>query len=71
MPIKTSDIGYIIISRYDLHGTKAIATGKVREMDGERQAEFFLISGDNPERKVWLTRKDISQEEHIEQMKLV
>jgi len=61
--IKTSRIGYITIKRYDLYETKAVPTGKVREVDGKRQAEFFLITGNNPERKVWLYQTDLSTDE--------
>lgn len=59
MALKVSDKGYIIIKRYDLYQQKAIPTGAVREDNGITQAEFFLISGNNPERKVWLSREEI------------
>jgi hypothetical protein len=59
MAIKTSEKGYIIIKRYDLYQEKAIPTGALREDNGVTQAEFFLITGDNPERKVWLSRQEI------------
>jgi hypothetical protein len=60
MGIKTSNTGYIIIKRYDLYQEKAIPSGKVREVNGIKEAEFFLISGKNTERRVWLTREQIS-----------
>lgn len=59
MAIKTSEEGFIIIKRYDLYQQKAIPTGAVREDNGITQAEFFLISGNNLERKVWLSREEI------------
>ena len=59
MAIQTSTTGYVTIKRWDLYQEKAVPTGKVREMDGEREAEFFLISGKNIERKVWLKRTEI------------
>lgn len=31
---------------------------RVRD-DGEIESKFFLISGDNPEREIWLTRDQI------------
>ena len=57
--IKTASQGYITIKRYDLYQEKAIPTGNVREVDGEKEAEFFLISGNNPERKIWIKRNEI------------
>jgi hypothetical protein len=60
MPITTSSTGYVIIKRYDLYQQKAVPTGQTRETNGVTEAEFFLISGDNPERKVWLKRDEIS-----------
>lgn len=59
MAIKTSEKGYIIIKRYDLYQEKAIPTGALREDNSVTQAQFFLISGNNPERKVWLSREEI------------
>ncbi len=59
MAIKTSTTGYITIKRYDLYQEKAIPTGSVRETNGIKEAEFFLISGNNPQRKVWLKRQEI------------
>lgn len=62
MAIKVSSTGYVTIKRWDLYKEKAIFTGKVREVDGEREAEFFLISSQSPERKIWLKRTEIYQE---------
>jgi hypothetical protein len=58
--MKTAHEKYITITRYDLYNQKAIPTGKVREVDGKKQAEFFHISSSNPERKVWLHQEDLS-----------
>lgn len=43
----------------DYYGTPAIPTGNVREVDGEKQAEFisFMQAGDR--RNVWLSRSQI------------
>ena len=57
--IKTAHQGYITIKRYDLYETKAIPTGKVREVDGEKEAEFLLLDSKRTERKVWLKRAEI------------
>jgi len=57
--IPTANEKYITIKRYDLYGAKAIPTGALRENNGITEGEFFLISGNNPERKVWLQRNDI------------
>ena len=57
--IKTASTGYITIKRFDLYSTKAVPTGKVRENNGVTEASFFLISGSNPEREVWLQRQEI------------
>lgn len=59
MSIKKSEIGYVRIKRYDLYNTACVPTGNVREVDGEKEAEFFLISGNNPERKIWIKRNEI------------
>lgn len=59
MAIKISSNGYINIRRWDLYQEKAVPTGQVREVDGEKEAEFFLISGKSDERKVWLKRTEI------------
>lgn len=59
MGIQTSTTGYVNIKRWDLYQEKAVPTGAKREVDGEVEAEFFLISGKNPERKVWLRRTEI------------
>ena len=54
--MRIANEGYITIRRFDLYGEKAIPTGRV-EAD---KAEFLLISGQNPERKIWLRREEIS-----------
>lgn len=59
MAIKISSIGYVTIKRLDLFKEKAVFIGNVREVDGEKKAEFFLISGKSDERKVWLKRTEI------------
>ena len=57
--IKTSTIKYIHIKRHDYYQQPAIPTGQVREVDGERHAEFlaFMCGGDR--RIVWLKRDEI------------
>lgn len=64
MPIKVSNIGYVTTkipgeSLFSVVEAKCIPTGKVRTKDGETQAQFLLISGDNPERKIWRYRSEI------------
>jgi hypothetical protein len=61
--IKTSEEKYVTIKRFDLYGEKAIPCGQVRENNGVTEALFFLISGNNLERKVWLQRNDLSTSE--------
>lgn len=53
--IKVSSIGYVTILRYDYYQYKAIPTGKI---EGDK-AQFFCISGSNPERYVWLQKNEI------------
>lgn len=62
MGIQTSTTGYVTIKRWDLFKEKAVPTGKVREVEGTREAEFFLISSPSVERKIWLRREEIYQE---------
>jgi hypothetical protein len=57
--IKTSSIRYVTFNRNDLHNEKAIPTGQVREVDGQREAEFFRISGAGAERRIWLQKSDL------------
>jgi hypothetical protein len=57
--IKTSQTGYVTIKRYNLYGEKAVPTGQVRENNGVTEAEFFLITSANPDRKVWLSKPDL------------
>lgn len=62
MGIKISSTGYVTIKRWDLYQETAVPTGKIREVDGEKEAEFVLVSSKNLNRKVWLKRTEISQE---------
>lgn len=57
--IKTSSTKYVKIKRFDLYGTPCIPTGQVREVAGQKQAEFLCIYTTNPERKVWLFKDEI------------
>lgn len=57
--IKTSATKYVKAKRYDIYGTPCIPTGNVREVDGEKQAEFISFMSRNPERYVWLSRSEI------------
>lgn len=58
--VKTSQTGYVRIKLFHLFNEKCIPLYKTRTReDGEVEALFFLISGSNPEREIWLTRKDI------------
>lgn len=57
--MKTSDTKYVTIKNYLLYGAKAIPCGAVRETNGTKEAQFFLISGNNPQRLVWLRKEEL------------
>ena len=55
-------VGYVKIIKWEHYGRIAVPTGQIRDTPHGTEAEFLCISGNNPERKVWLRREEITVE---------